>query len=395
MSNQPRIVVRMLVVSLLVLAACEGGAGDAPDSATGLSVVTDSAGVAIVSGPGTDTPLLWTLRERFRLGGADSGAGSFTRLHPQLAGTDSLGRLFVLDPQQHRVELFGADGTPLRFVGGKGGGPGEFDMAASLQVLPSGEMAVLDYSKQAIVRWSASGETLNEYPLLDFFPTGPLQLRGDTLLYRHDSISGDVNIQEIRIRTPLATRTLARSTSTVSGMVNFGCIGLNLAPMFASELVMAGDAERTVISAQVPYVIDVFESGQLRRSIRRALPIETPDITHATRRHPEGMKVRFPNGECVVPVADLVAKQGLATQLPQAESFVVDPTGYLWVQRFGVGDEPRQLDVFDRDGQYLGTLEDRRLPIGFGPADQVYFAEADEDTGLDYVVAYTITRSVP
>jgi hypothetical protein len=48
---------------------------------------------------------------------------------------DKSGRVFVLDWEQKRVHVFDYRGKPIRTLGGPGGGPGEFETVARLQIL--------------------------------------------------------------------------------------------------------------------------------------------------------------------------------------------------------------------------------------------------------------------
>lgn len=370
-----------------LLAACGNRDAGRVSSAT----VVDSAGVLIATSPSVDRSLPWTLTEAFRIGGADSGAASFSAVSAWTVSTDAAGRIFVLDRKQHRVEVFDATGAHLRFLGRKGGGPGEMQDVYSLLVKPDGEVGVVDYEKGALVRWSSEGEVLPEHKFTDFFPNGPLWLSGDTLVFVHGEYKEGTRSQALRIRTPTDTFTTPALVNATSGMVKFSCIGLNLPPMFSADLTWTGDTHRQAVTHQVPYRIDVYEGGVLARSFRRALAPITPDETHVARLHPDGgMKIQFPGGACTVPVSELIEKQGMATQLPMIESLRYDPSGRLWAQRYGFREEPRSLDVFSPDGEYLGTLADRALPLGFIGDDIVLFAESDPETDLPYIVAYRL-----
>jgi len=86
------------VLALLVFSVSGGDTRD-----TDATTITDSAGVALAVARATDHPLGWTLTERFRLGGANEGPGSFTTANAFTTGTDQAGNIYVLDGQQSRV----------------------------------------------------------------------------------------------------------------------------------------------------------------------------------------------------------------------------------------------------------------------------------------------------
>jgi hypothetical protein len=375
-----------VVLASTVLTAC-----DAKQSAPASSSVrTDSAGVEIVTGPAADQPLNMELREVFRIGGNDSGPGSFSSAHTSVVRTDAAGRIYVLDTKQHRVEVFDSLGNHIRFVGQRGGGPGEMQDPAQLFVLDDGTIGVSDYGKRAIVRWAADGSVLPEFAL-SFFPSDPLRMSGDTLLYVHEDYEQQQNAQVLRIASPRDTVSMSPLTRPTTGMIMFSCIGLNLPPMFTQALVWSGTAERLATSLQVPYVVDVYEQGRLVRSVRRPITTQAPTVEHVNRLHPDGMQIRFNGGACTVPAAELLEKQGVADRLPLVEALQFDRQARLWVQRYGIRDEPRSVDVFDRDGNYSGTLSGRAVPLGFIGNDIALFAEPDDETGVVQIAAYALS----
>jgi hypothetical protein len=68
----------------------------------------------------------WTLEEVGRLGSVNEPETAFAMLGGVRIGPG--GELFIGQPQQNQLWVFGADGTPLRRVGRGGQGPGEFEM---------------------------------------------------------------------------------------------------------------------------------------------------------------------------------------------------------------------------------------------------------------------------
>ncbi len=373
-------------VACVFLVACDSKESQTASS----SVRTDSAGVEIVTGPAADLPLNFSLRELFRIGGNDSGPGSFSAAYATAIGTDDSGRIYVLDTKQHRVEVFDSAGNHLRMIGQRGGGPGEIQDPSQVYVLPDGSIGVSDYGKRAVVRWSADGSVLPEYAL-SFFPSDPLLLTGDTLVYVHEDFNERERAQVLRIENPRDTVNMTALTRATTGMIMFSCIGLNLPPMFTSRVVWSGNADRLASTRQAPYVIDVFDRGRLVQSIRRPIAARSPTEADVSRLHPEGMKIGFNGGACVVPSAELFAKQGVAEQLPLVEALRYDRQGRLWAQRFGIGDEPRSVDVYDRDGAYLGTLSGKPAPFAFIGENIALFGEPDRETGIVQLVAYALS----
>lgn len=352
----------------------------------------DSSGVTIATGPLEDRPVGWTLTEAFRLGGAADGPGSFSSAYPGTVGTDRAGRIYVLDGQAFRVEVFDRDGKHLRFLGRQGGGPGELDHPGFLVVTDDDVVNVLDYAKMAMVRWNSAGDVLPIVRPDAPFMAGPPTIWGDTLIHVRWQYGTDTRAANLRIVAAGDTVDLPGIENPTAGMVMFSCVGLNLPPLFSREVAYGARDGRIAVTHQVPYQVDVYEGFRLVRRIRRGLPTAVPTAAHVDRLYPEGMKVGFGGGgSCTVPAVELFEKQGVAPQLPLIKSVAVGPRGLVWVERYTFPREPARLDLFGREGRYLGTLTDKRLPLGFVGEDVVLFPEEDPATGVIQVVAYRIT----
>lgn len=102
----------------------------------------------------------WRLEEIARVGGSDEGLGSFNVIGDLQLAPD--GRLWVLDRQLQSLRLFGPDGTPIKEVARRGGGPGELGKVAGFRLAPGGGVVVRDYANGRIVRFAADGEHAGE-----------------------------------------------------------------------------------------------------------------------------------------------------------------------------------------------------------------------------------------
>ena len=63
----------------------------------------------------------------------------------------------------------------------------------------------------------------------------------------------------------------------------------------------------------------------------------------------------------------------------------------MWVERYTFNDEPGQVDLFDPEGRYQGTLSGKGPPLGFIGKDVILFADEDPGTGVRQVVAYAVS----
>lgn len=375
--------------ALLLLAACP--AGDAREAQVRR---VDSAGVGILTSPGTDVPLPWAVTESFRLGGDAAGPTSFTRVHHRLAGADSLGRLYLLT-EERVVEVFDSTGEHVRTLGREGGGPGEFRFPAGLEVGLDGAVAVMDVVKGSLVRFAPDGSVLPEFPFRDYgFPASGIHVEGDTVYVDWQLTEGAVSVQTLRRIVARDTLTLARLESPQTGAVDYGCVKLNgLHRILAPSLSWAIGDSLVAVVAGTGYRVDLFAGGRLVRSLRREVTPEPATAAHVARLYPEGQKVRFSGGtECVIPPIELAEKQGVAPVVPALRSVRFGPDGWLWVERFTFPDEPPRVDVFSPDGVYRGTLDGFGMPVAFLPRGGLAFEIKDQDTGGSLLGVYEVRR---
>lgn len=381
-----------LLTAALFLAAC-----DTSTQTSSLSTTTDSSGVAIVVGPAADSALPWTLTEVRRIGGADTGVASFTQFSTSSVATDGRNTIAVLDwSGTERIQLFDSSGTWLRSVGAKGGGPGELQSPSGITMDPGGRILAFDYEKMAVVQWTADGSSTGETKWNGErgFPWGVPRMMGDTMLVVVQVTDSLQRVIRLERRVPGGTVAVDSTVGPAPTMVMLSCVGLALPPLFTGELAWSMGSNMIATTAQSRYVVDVREGGRLVRSVRRAITPVAATNADAARLYPEGMKVRFGGGrECVTPSSEVAEKIGVAPTLPLVKAVAVAPDGTLWVQRFTFEGETPSVDLFDREGRYLGTVVGKPVPLGFLGNELVLFPIENADDGTRVIGVYRITRS--
>lgn len=342
----------------LLLAGCDGDS-DAP-----AVVRADSAGIELVTSGASDTPLEWAPRERFVLGGADEGPESFFALYPAYLGTDGAGRIQVLNRPTHRVVTFDPAGEVVREVGSKGGGPGEFDMAASMSVTQEGDIAVFDYHKMALVRWDSAGELLPQIP----FPHPPAigggrhqKVTPDGYIVSTGGSIGDERVNRLIAVAGQDTALLAAAVQPDQGMIMFERCGggVTFPPLFTPSVIWDHRDGTTAVAPGDEYRIDVWRDGRVVRSIRRDVPVTAATRELAIAEAGDGFTIDFGRGRCTVPADEYADARGWAETVPAIANLALAADGRLWVQRRVPGEETPPIDVFDADGAYVGTL-----PVG-------------------------------
>jgi hypothetical protein len=361
-----------------------------------MSTTTDSAGVRIVRGPATDVALPWRLVELGRIGGADSGAQSFTRVSRFNVVTDDREMIAVLDTDSdNRVHVFNATGVLQRSMGARGGGPGETQFPNGLALDTLGHVSVFEGSKNALVRWGPDGAPLPERRVTPARgqPWGAPRLVGDTL-WVLTAFTDSLNaVTRLERWTPTDTIFVDSTVTPKPRMVMFKCVGLALPPLFSPELEWTLRGAEVAITTQSRYVVDVRAGRRLQRSIRRDIVPVAARTTDASRLYPDGLKVRFGGGgDCTTPSAEVGEKVGVAATIPVVRAAAIAPDGGLWVERYTFNGETPSVDVFDREGAYLGTLVGRPLPLGFLGGDRVLFPIRNPDDDTTIIGIYRIER---
>jgi len=367
-------------------AACSESGGESV-------VVSDSAGIRIVSNLAADRPLNWTFSRSFSLGGQDEGPESFYNVRRGSVGTDAAGNIYVLDADAHRVVMFDGSGEFVRAMGREGEGPGEISWPFGLSVRPDGTVLVDDIGKGILVEFAPDGSARNtSEPILP----GSRRVWSETgLLSSIETSEEDVRVTRfVRIVGPDTTE-LRQLETPASGMITLPNCGMGFSGMpqiFAPNLVWDAFGDRSAVRLGVEYSVDVFVGADQVSRITRAIPPTQATDELAERELGEGMRVMTSGGPRECASAELIEQRGVASELAAIRDIRIDPAARIWVSRAGPRPESTPTDVLDSDGIYIGTLSaDVPYPIGFLPDGRVLVTETDE-LDVTRLVVYEINE---
>lgn len=360
------------------------------------AIRTDSAGIEIVQNPGTDRPLAWpvTAVDTIADGSVDTMLqGDASGLS---VGADARGHLAFADGgfNDRRVLRQGEDGA-LHQVGRRGGGPGEYELVGTVAVSPSGELLVLDYAKKAFIRFGPDDKPLASVPWTAFGPGWPQTggYAGGGMVAVLGETTESTSVKRTRLVTATDTVLLAEVHEPAMKMVMFeSCkVGFGGQPMFYPDTRWSGNATAVAIATTDRYEIQVWRNGRHVRTIRRDLAPRPATAALAASELGEGHKISF-NGRppCLIPAAEIVAKQGIAATIPPIKRLALAGDGTLWVERFMVRGETPIRDVFDSTGAYLGSLTGEiQWPQAWLP-DGRFIAVSPNADSLPVVVRYAV-----
>lgn len=379
----------LVAVLFVIASACDSSAN--PDRA---AARTDSAGVQTIRSSGEDLPLDWDFEPVLNVGDETEQDQAFFGVRSGGLGMDDRGHLYVLDTGNRRVQVFDTTGELVRTVGREGRGPGEFQYPVSLMVNRDGSVRVHDFARRNVARFGREGDYIDEVrapsPLV-----GRVSGRGDVLLAaltasERGADPATVVISEI---SPADTLQLAHfQTPGPRSLFYESCsVTISLPPLFADPPPWSTTETALALVDPPHYRIQVWREGSAQIIERSIAPQEaTSDVVAAELG--EGREWMIGNQPCVVPTEEVAEKRGVADDVPLISRVAMSPDGFLWVMRKRVGESRGPIDVFDRSGEYLGTLESGApWPEAFGPEGEVIALEADE-LDVQRVVVYKVVR---
>lgn len=393
--------------AIAVLAAC--GARDGDGALAGVIIDTLANGAVHVRNPAQG---VWDARpeQRWRLVTA-TRIGSVDGTGPDVFGMigsateDALGRIWIADSQANEIRVFAGDGRHVRTIGGRGGGPGEFNRLGSIMTGPDGRIWVDAGSRRwevfdtagvrvagypgisnvggGVRRWWRDGRLLEVNAIV--VPGGDVMDSRSVYAVRRLDASGNLVPEDSVSVPPLPERQSVNFVSANGRSRRRLAVPLTHLPW----VVIGRDGDFWLTDGGGPYVIRrQSATGDTLLIIERAyqpVPASADALADAREQLalPEGMS------------SDDNDPGRIPSVYPPFASYYVATDGRLWVLR-DIGDGARALDVFSPDGIYLGALESdvdlAGLSIGLITAERVYAVERDE-LDVQYVRILRIERA--
>lgn len=359
----------------------------------------DSAGVELVGIQGELEPLGWAHEERFVLGGARDGPEAFFEVNASLVDADPTGNLFVLDPTNHRIVRFSAEGRVLGVLGRAGQGPGELGQPFAIAVAEDNVIVVADRSRRNLQRLTADGSPLEPVEIqAPIYGAAELTILGTTPVFlwwqwtgRSSGISQVVwgeGEPRVVAQMPIVGAEDQRTFPSCPQ-------GFPGAKYLDPGLVWATSGAGLVATTTHEYRIQVFSPrGELVRVIRREVDRDpvTSDVLMIHMEDPFMANVgRGPNALCPVPLEEAIRIKGYLDSVPAITALAISDEGEIWARRGAVPFEAGEIDVYDARGEPLGTLPGGTpFPVAFTPTGTA--TARDDGNGIQRLVVWRIYR---
>lgn len=129
-----------------------------------------------------------TLEPELTIGGELSDPRS-AFFHASDVAVDAAGRMYISDSGNYRVQVFEADGTFVRSLGGRGQGPGELEGPRELEVTHD-RVLVWDGRRRRLITWDLEGNPAEDIHLEGVSGVREMELAGDaSLVVLHSRLS--------------------------------------------------------------------------------------------------------------------------------------------------------------------------------------------------------------
>lgn len=351
-------------------------------------------------------PPTWRLVEEWRVGGEADGPYA---LH-DVRDLELLpsGHLAILEFKDQQIHFLDGRGKPVRTVGRKGGGPGEYQNARGFVVFPNGNLLVNDADANRFSLLNSKGDFLKAIPVSQTRSFGGLW---DAWVDAQGRLVENAFVgrgEQATVARERWTTDLARSDT----LFPTDCPPLPGPP--AGSQWYSFRSARGGMSMAIPYarpsapVIYAEDGGRWTARWPAFAPIIhiptggcSPDVTIPLA----GSPVMIPTvvrDSAVKRVVDAASQYGppgpdldrIPHTFPAFDVIRLDQLGQLWVLRWTDATRKR-FEVYGKGGAAVATLDAPRSLVAYRPtiitADRFIGIVTDEDD-VPYLVSYRIVK---
>jgi len=343
-------------------------------------------GVIVVSNEKRPTPLPGqptsiTLTEELTVGLSKNPDESFSEVSYLVV--DGEGKIFALDIKEQMIKVFDKNGKFLQTIGKKGQGPGEFGLAAGIQLTGDNLLMVEDNANRRLVLFKPTGEFIRNISMAD--KLGLVSL----LLDAQGNYLG---------------REVVFDESNEKMFFEAKKFGQDLKPLFSFDKIEAPipgpNTKTNFLEMMSFYQLDPIGNIYYGRNKNYDIKVYSPEGKHirtiekeydrrkVTQRDIDGMIAQTVK---VQPGVDYSEMFAFPEYFPPYQSFRLDEQGRLFVRTFtkGKAEEGYEFDVFDAEGCFIAqfiTKSDLKLLM----KSKAYGVEETAD-GFVVIKRYKVT----
>lgn len=386
-----------------------------PRSSSELATSRDSAGIRIVVSAvpdsASDVVAVLDSQPLLVLGELDGPADEqFGRRVDARLLADAVA---VLDPRNHRIVLFGFDGTLRRSIGQEGEGPGDMRQADRFLLTAGDSLVIWDYQLDRVTTFDTAGSVRAVTALAKVEPNeeqgvrytssqnpffrladgrfvvaaGPFRINPPAGVH-HDSLMYSL-IDTTGVTDTLVQRAAGANWSYEAPSGNIWFDSLPYAPRAADVFTDSAwyriDGDRFEITAR-------NWSSEVRRMIR-SLRARRP-VTEADKSRSRAEQVAAEDAQYRAELSLAYEWLPYPDSMPAYDQLVLDATGVLWARVFPDTTAMATWDLFGADGTLTGIARmPSNLRIRDITVDRV-LAEHSGELGEVQVRLYRLTRRV-
>ncbi len=296
--------------------------------------------------------------------------------------------VLLLDYGDKRLVALDSIGGVLTTFSRAGGGPGELMFPQFLVPLVDGGVGVVDGHKQALVTFTRSGSSANQWALDSLLGvsasrlTAVVQIDDTTWIFservempdsRYERVIKRVGDRSVAIDSVIAAP--VKPTMYPCNVV----VQTGQPPVFWPTLRWDASPRAMAVAVLTPYQF-TFITRDTTRIIE--LPVKPREATKAEALLQRiGGTVRVGTTQCTLSREDALDQQTMAAQVPVIRSLRIAPDGDVWVERATAPGERTRIDVFDSDGTNVARLDGIGFPLMF-INDSTYVAVDSTSDGL-------------
>lgn len=361
-------------------------------------------------------PPAWRLERDLHIGSVDGGESALTDVEDLAVGMD--GSIYVLQPVERTVRVFGRDGRFLRRLGRRGRGPGEFERPTRLGLLRD-TLWVADSQLRRVTFFAQGARLAGTLPLASprtsppYAPNVAHALMSDGSALATPSLAG-MSLERGRVpllrldRQGRVLDTLAwRSTAHTALMLEARNTSIvsSFQPFRAALLTDVDPSGSTLVLVERPVAV-----GPGRAQFRVTRLAAGGDTVFSRRYHYTPRPVTRDLADSLVSMAARDVRQAYPSQQaaeaavraalylprfqPPVTAVVAGSDGTVWLRREEFGSAAVEWLVLDARGEIAGTFRAPKELRLFVAQRGTAWGVVPDELDVPHVVRYRVTAAL-